>query len=190
VKSALHRVLISLVVCAAAFAQAPGTKLTEITVNDTAGKAVTIPTAGKTTAIVFISTQCPVSNAYNERMAALYNDYKSRGVDFVFVNANATEPAAEVEKHIRDNGFGFKVYKDPDNRFADKLNAQVTPEAFLVERNSTIVYHGAIDDSQNAEGITKKPLREALEATLAGKAAPVAERKAFGCSIKRVKKQS
>src|SRR4051794_1719843 len=46
---------------------------------------------GDVTLIMFVSVQCPVSNAYNERMAALYNDYASKGVKFVVVNANRTE---------------------------------------------------------------------------------------------------
>lgn len=168
----------------------PGTKVDKIAVSALDGNPVLRPTQGKLTALVFISTQCPVSNAYNERMQALVNDYASKGVDFVFVNANATESPADVANHAKAKNFTFTVYKDNGNALADQLDAQVTPEVFLVDKTSTIVYHGSIDDSQNPANITKKPLRDALDAVLGGQPVPKAEVKAFGCSIKRAKKAS
>ena len=169
---------------------APGFKLETLKVASLDGSSAMLATQGKITAVVFISTQCPVSNAYNERMKALHRDYASRGVNFVFVNANATETGEDVKKHAAEQGFSFKVYKDPGNRLADTLNAQVTPEAFVFDRTGVVVYHGAIDDSQKEAGVTTKPLRAALDAVLASKGVPKAEQKAFGCSIKRVKKDS
>jgi protein-disulfide isomerase len=154
------------------------------------GKAVSIGLEGKTTAVVFVSVQCPVSNDYNGRMKELYSEYKAKGVNFVFVNANASESADAAAKHAQTNGFNFAVYKDHDNRLADKLSAQVTPEVFLFDKSGKVVYHGSIDDSRAAERITKRPLKDALEASLAGKPVPAAESKAFGCSIKRANKQS
>lgn len=168
----------------------PGSKLDQFTLQTLDGAPVTVKTTGKLTAVLFVSTQCPISNDYNERMQALVNDYASRGISFVFVNSNATESAADAMKHAAGNRFTFAVHKDDSNRFADLLNAQVTPEAFLFDRSGVIIYHGAIDDSRNAANITKRPLRDALDAALAGKPVPVAEHKAFGCTIKRVKKST
>src|ERR1700733_6619765 len=79
---------------------------------------------GDTTVVVFIATRCPVSNAYNQRMEALYNDYSAKGVKFIFVNANFNEPAKEVAEHAKQVGFTFPVYKDSGN-VADLFNAQV-----------------------------------------------------------------
>jgi thiol-disulfide isomerase/thioredoxin len=166
----------------------PGSKLDRMPLQNLDGAPVTIETAGKLTAVFFIATQCPISNDYNERMQALVNEYQSKGITFVFVNSNDTEPAAEVRKHIADNRFTFAVHKDPNNKLADMLHAEVTPEVFLFDKTGTVIYHGAIDDSRNAANITKKPLRDAFEAAIAGKEVAVKEHKAFGCTIKRVKK--
>lgn len=167
-----------------------GSKLEALKVSDLNGSAVSLPLAGKTTAVIFVSTQCPVSNAYNERMKALYADYASKGVEFVGINSNSTEAPEVVAKHAADKGFQFRVYKDQDNVLADKLNAQVTPEVYLFNKEGTLVYHGPIDNSQNEANITQKTFREALDATLDGKAIATPESKAFGCGIKRVKKAS
>jgi len=157
-----------------------------LNLQDAAGKPSAMSTAGKITAVIFTSTQCPVSNDYNERMSALYRDYASKGVQFVFVNANQNESGAEVAKHAHDVSFPFAVYKDAGNKVADQFKAEVTPHVFVLGKDSAVIYRGAIDDSRNAARVSKNPLRDALDAALAGKAAPAAETKAFGCSIKRV----
>lgn len=150
------------------------------------GKAAEIATAGKVTAVIFVSTKCPVSNDYNDRMSALYKDYAGKGVQFVFVNSNQNESGAEVASHAADVAFPFKVYKDAGNKVADQFKAEVTPHAYILGKDSSVIYRGAIDDARNAARVTKQPLREALDAALAGKPAPSAETKAFGCSIKRI----
>ena len=143
---------------------------------------------GPVSVVMFIAVQCPVSNAYNERMNAIYKDYSAKGVKFIFVNANRTEPASDVAAHAREHQFAFTVYKDEDNVVADRLGATVTPEAFVIDSAGLIRYHGSLDDAQNVSRVTTQRLRNALDAVLAGKEPPQAETKAFGCTIKRVQK--
>lgn len=167
-----------------------GSKLPAIAVAD-GEKAVNFGFGDdKAVAVVFTSTNCPVSNDYNERMQQVYTDYQAKGVKFVFVNANTNEPSAEVDSHAKKHGFAFKVYKDTDNILADKLNAQVTPEVFLFDRAGTLVYHGRIDDSRELSNVKSKDFRTALDAMLGGQAVAASTTKAFGCTIKRVKKTS
>jgi len=165
-------------------------RIDSISATDLQGKAVTIKTSGKITAVLFVSTQCPVSNDYNERMTALYNEYSKKGVQFVFLNANSTEPASEVAKHAKDVGFSFPVYKDNNNAEADRFAAEFTPHVFAIGKNSEFVYKGGFDDARNAARVTKTYLKDALDAALAGKPPAAPETKAFGCTIKRVKKSS
>ena len=40
------------------------------------------------TALIFVSVQCPVSNAYNARMAQLAADYKAKGINVIGINSN------------------------------------------------------------------------------------------------------
>ncbi len=168
-----------------------GSKVTDFEIKDTSGAPARLSALkGDVTAIFFIATKCPISNDYNERMKALYKDYAARGVKFVFINSNNTEPAAEVQDHAKQWGFPFKVYKDDNNVVADRFGAQFTPEVFLLDRDGVIRYHGAIDDSRAADRIKTHHLRNALDEMLAGKPVSTAETKAFGCTIKRVKKAS
>jgi peroxiredoxin len=140
--------------------------------------------------LIFIATKCPVSNAYNERMAALAKDYASRGFAVIGINPNVTEPADEVSKHAAANGLTFTIVKDPGNIVADYFGASFTPEVYLFDKTWTLRYHGRIDDSRNPANITSQDARAAMDALQAGKPVPVAETKAFGCTIKRAAKAS
>jgi peroxiredoxin len=166
-----------------------GSKVSDFTVRDLTGKEVAFADLkGPVTVVTFISTTCPISNAYNDRMNAVYQDYSAKGVKFVFVNANSNEPPATVAKHAKDVGFTFPVYKDPRNALADRFGATVTPESYVIDQTGLIRYHGQVDDSLNEARIHTRGLRMALDAVLAGKPVQLQETKAFGCTIKRVRK--
>ena len=155
-------------------------------VTDASGKTVPVKLAGGVTVVTFISTRCPVSNGYNDRMNQLFEEYGKKGVRFFFVNANSTEPAAEVEAHRQQAGFAFPVYKDVSA--AERLGAEFTPEAYVIDGAGKLTYHGYIDDSRNEARVTNPALRQAIDATLAGKPVANPVTRAFGCTIKRVRR--
>ena len=137
------------------------------------------------TVLLFIAVQCPVSNAYNERMEKLAADYSAKGIAVIGINSNAVEDAAAVKAHATEKGLTFPILKDPGNKIADKLGATRTPEAYFIDASNKLLYHGRIDSSQNPATIESNDLRMALDAALAGKPIEKTESKAFGCSIKR-----
>ena len=168
-------------------ALAIGTTVADFKLPDADGTEHTLASlkGAKGTVIIFIATKCPVSNGYNERMQKLAEDYKAKGVNVVGINSNETEPATEVKEHAAKKGLTFTILKDAGSQIADRFNAQSTPEAYLLDAAGKLVYHGAIDNSRYGDSITSTFLRDAIDATLAGKAVEKPEVKAFGCSIKR-----
>lgn len=177
----------------AAFAPAQdyklGSHVGDFTVQDLKGHPASSATLkGDLTVVMFIATQCPVSNAYNERMNALYKEYNPKGVHFIFINANSTETAEEVAEHARAQSFAFPVYKDAGNVVADRFGAQVTPESFVIDSAANLRYHGYIDDSQKPEKIQNQGLRLALDALLSHATVEKPETKSFGCTIQRAKR--
>ncbi len=154
------------------------------------GKAVALKdllARSKAVAVVFVATKCPVSNAYNTRMAALGKEYAAKGIPLVGINSNKTEPAGEVKEHAEKQGFTFPVLKDDGNRIADAYGAEKTPEVFVLDPKGNLLYHGRIDENQDdPKGVKSPDLRNALDAILSGRPVPAAETKAFGCTIKRV----
>ncbi len=136
--------------------------------------------------VIFVSVQCPVSNAYNQRMEALAQEWRARGFGVVGINSNRAETAEAVEAHAREHGLTFPILKDNGNRLADALGASFTPETYLFDATGTLRYHGRIDDSKEPAGISKRDLTDALQAVATDKVIAVTETKAFGCTIKRV----
>jgi len=143
----------------------------------------------KATVVMFISTECPVSNDYNERIIALYHDYKDQSVQFIGINSNRNESVEEIVEHNKTNKFDFVVLKDLRNEIADNFGTRRTPEVYLLDEKRILRYRGAIDNSH------KNPethyLRETLELVVAGKEISEERKKtkAFGCTIKRVRKK-
>ena len=141
----------------------------------------------KAVVVIFIATQCPYSNAYNDRMRDMASAYEKRGVLFAGINSNKTEPAEEVSAHAKKHGFGFPVMKDPDNKVADLYDARHTPEVFVVDPEGKLRYHGRIDENyEDAAKVSSPDLKNALDALLGGSPIARTETKAFGCTIKRV----
>jgi len=164
-----------------------GSTIDDFTLPDVDNKEHSLKSlAGKNgTVLLFIAVQCPVSNDYNERMEKLAQDYKARGIAVIGINSNVAEDATAVKAHAAENKLSFTILKDPGNKIADKLGATVTPEAYFLDAGNKLVYHGRIDNARNAAQIESNDLRNAMDATLAGKAVEKTEAKAFGCSIKR-----
>jgi peroxiredoxin len=143
--------------------------------------------SNKAVVLMFIATKCPVSNAYNDRMRDIANEYGKKGILFVGINSNSTETESEVKAHAQEHGFGFTLVKDPANKVADLYGAQHTPEIFIVGPDGKLLYHGRIDENQEQPTKVASPdLKNALNEILAGQPVAKAETKAFGCSIKRV----
>lgn len=144
----------------------------------------------KATVVMFVATQCPVSNDYNARMVKLAQDYSPKDVRFIGINSNKQESIEEVAKHAKTHSFPFPVLIDVGNVVADRYDAQVTPQVYLIDQKGVLRYKGRIDDSQDVSGVKSQDLRSALDAVLAGREVATTETRAFGCSIKRMEKGS
>ncbi|HET6671687.1 MAG TPA: thioredoxin family protein [Pyrinomonadaceae bacterium] len=164
-----------------------GATIADFTLPDANGKEHSLASlAGKNgSVLIFIAVQCPVSNAYNERMEKLAQDYKAKGINVIGINSNVAESADAVKAHAAEKHLTFTILKDAGNKVADRLGASVTPQAYFIDASNKLLYLGRIDNSKSAEGVTSSELRDALDATLAGKPITKTTANAFGCTIKR-----
>ncbi|MCU1257583.1 MAG: alkyl hydroperoxide reductase/Thiol specific antioxidant/Mal allergen [Bryobacterales bacterium] len=137
------------------------------------------------TVVAFISARCPISNAYGDRLQAIYSDYENSGVRFLFLNPNVNESGAEIAANAHRHGFTFPVAQDRNSEMASKLGAEFTPEIYVLDKDGAVRYHGGIDDAQNPARVKTQSLRAALDAVLAGNPVTAPVTKAFGCTVKR-----
>jgi len=148
-------------------------------------------TGSRGAVLLFISTQCPYSNAYNDRYNVLAKELgvgPGKSVALLAINSNETESLDEIRTHAREKGFVFPVLKDAGSKVADLLGAERTPEAYFVGADGALLYHGRIDDDTDGKDVTSRDLKRAVDEYLSGKKVSVPQTKAFGCTIKRTSK--
>lgn len=164
-----------------------GATLEDFTLPDADGKELSLSSlkGENGTVLIFVATKCPVSNAYNERMEKLAQDYNARGISVIGINSNAPESGAAIKAHAAQNDLSFTILKDPANKIADRFGATVTPEVYFLNGSNKLVYRGRIDNAKDAAQVNSSELRDAIEATLAGKPVAKTTATAFGCVIKR-----
>src|SRR5215475_9902242 len=147
------------------------------------------PTAGtKATVLLFVSTDCPISNRYAPDIRKLHDTYGKDGVAFWLVYPNPADGVADIRDHIKSFAFPGTALRDPKHDLVKVVGATITPEAAVYDGKGTLTYRGRIDDRYSAIGIekaqaTRHDLQDAVAATLAGK--PVTQKltQAVGCYI-------
>jgi thiol-disulfide isomerase/thioredoxin/mono/diheme cytochrome c family protein len=170
-----------------------GTKLADWTLPraDT-GKPWSLAADGreaKAVVVVFMGTECPISNAYAPVLSGLDREYGPKGVLFIGVNSNRQDDAAAVARHVKEFSITFPVLKDEGTKLADRFMAKRTPEAFVLDGTRTVRYRGRIDDQMD-KGIKRpepqnRELADAIDAVLAGKQVARAVTEPAGCFIGR-----
>jgi peroxiredoxin len=153
----------------------------EVSIADVTGKEGTL--------VIFSCNHCPFVKAWQDRIASIGNEAKGKGVGVIVINSN--DPASypedsfgEMQARAKQLGFTFPYVVDATSGVARSFDATRTPEAFLFDKNGKLVYHGAIDDSQKLDQVSKHFLQDAIDAATAGKDIPVKETKFVGCGIK------
>ena len=139
---------------------------------------------GRITAINFWSADCPhVERADASMLSAL-----ARWGDEVvlwMIASNANESDVQLRDASRRLG-PLPVLKDAGAALADRFEAQVTPEVFVVDREGILRYRGAVDDVSFRQRVANRSyFEQAVEALLAGDLPAVSEAPAFGCAIVR-----
>jgi peroxiredoxin len=159
------------------------------TMNGPDGRVVemTAPRGGLS-ALIFYSSECPISNAYSPLLNRLRSEFPPSKVNLVGICVDPDLSDADMIAHAKDFGLTFPVVHDRKGSLAAKLGATVTPEAFVVDEKGRIRYYGRIDDQfaarqkKNANPMVSE-LRDAIAAVLGGQNVAIEHVAAVGCPI-------
>lgn len=169
------------------------TEVLEVELSDTHGRVTRLADFRDSPIVVvaFLGTECPLVRLYAARLQKLADELKPMGVVVIGVNSNRQDSPSEIEAFATQFDIRFPLLRDPQNRLADTLKAERTPEVFVLGPKRDIVYHGRIDD-QYGVGYSRKEatheyLRDAISAALAGGVPESAHEPAEGCLIGRVR---
>jgi peroxiredoxin len=148
--------------------------------------------------VLFTCNHCPTAQAYEARIKQLHADYKDKGVALVAVSPNDplavrldelgytefSDSLEEMKQRAEDQRFTFPyLYDGETQKMSLDYGVLATPQVYLFDQERKLRYVGRIDDS-DVKAVTSHDTRNAIDALLAGKAAPVDKTRVFGCSTK------
>jgi peroxiredoxin len=155
--------------------------------------------------VVFTCVHCPTAQLYEGRLRKLAADYRDRGVALVAIQPNDPKSVRLDELGYTDLSDSFEemklragyrhfnfpfLYDGETQRVARAYGPTATPHVFVFDRARKLRYQGRVDSSQR-EALAKVPdARNAIEAVLAGRPAPVEKTPTVGCSIKWAYKEA
>lgn len=170
-----------------------GDAVPAFTLPDTEGveHSVPIDDAPDATVVIMMCNHCPFVQAWNPRVAAVAKEYTPRGVRFLAINANDASrfPADSFDRMVQfaqDQEWPMPYLHDESQAVARSLDAQVTPQLYVLDREHVLVWTGAPDQDPGDESEEENAgwLREALESVLAGCKPAIETRALRGCSVK------
>ena len=157
---------------------------------DTAGRLHTEREwAGKRAVVlVFTTTDCPIGNRYVPELNRIAREYAARGVALFGVHSDPSQTPEEVRRYARGYRLEFPLLYDRTLHLARAIGATVTPESAVLSPGGTLLYLGRIDDrvvdfGQTRRQPTRRDLRLAIEAVLAGRPIHPDRTRAVGCAI-------
>ena len=146
--------------------------------------------AGKVVVMVFVRTDCPVSNRYAPAIQRLSAAHAGK-VAFWLVYPSKSESAEAIQKHERVYGYKLPALRDPQHVLVKESQVQITPEVAVFDASGKLVYHGRIDNLYEDIGrarsaATTHELEDAIAAALGGKSLAVDSTHGVGCYISDV----
>jgi hypothetical protein len=147
--------------------------------------------AGTASVLLFVQSDCPISNSYAPELQRICKVYQSKGVSCSLAYEDVKIDAAAVRKHMTDFAYaGVTATIDGSRALADRARATITPQAVVVDARGAVRYRGRIDNFYASLGkprqhVTEHDLTDALDAIVANKPVPKPETEALGCFITR-----
>jgi peroxiredoxin len=168
----------------------PGYAAARFSLHDTEGILHTTDEWVHARAVVvfFVTTDCPLSNAYAPEMNRITQEFTPRGVRVYAVQGDTSIPDDAVRRHAHEFAYTFPVLLDPSLTLARETGATITPEVAILSPDGAVLYLGRIDNRVQDFGkvryqATELDLRDALNAILAGRPVAHSRTQAIGCSI-------
>lgn len=152
------------------------------------GAEFPLKTDAKLVVLVFISSECPISNKLAPELERLSRKFSNTEVAFNLVYPNTSDTEERVAEHRREYHLTANFVRDPKHELVKAAGATVTPEAAVFNAKRELVYRGRVNDRFLALGkdrpqATRNDLEDAINALLAGKKPKHARTEAVGCLI-------
>lgn len=143
-------------------------------------------------ALVFISSECPISNQYVTELNRIYREFRDKPVEFYGVVVDPVITRSEIAKYIEEFKVEFPVLFDSTAEIATACQPTHVPQAVVLDAHGKVAYRGRIDNQYAAVGrrrdrATEHDLAAALTALAAGREPEVATTDTIGCKLEPAK---
>lgn len=140
------------------------------------------------TIIVFLGTQCPISNGYAPALRRLHDANAAAGVRIFGVHCDRDVSAEIAKTHAREYDLPFPLVLDHEQRLAQACGVKIVPTAVVVAADGPILYRGRIDNRHVANGVrrpeaTTFDLKMAIDSALAGQPPDPSTTEPVGCPM-------
>lgn len=144
----------------------------------------------KVIVLVFLSFDCPISTSYSQPLADIGNEFGPHGLTLLGLTTNEEQTPAEVAKLGKHYRLPFPVVLDKGLKAANALQANVTPEVFVLDGRFVLRYRGRIDNAYYARlkrnpEVTAHDLHQVIGELLSGRSVSNPATTAIGCFIPR-----
>ena len=174
--------------------------LSDLKMKDVSGDEFSLESLKKDNGllVIFSCNTCPfvIGNFMNEGWEGRYNEVfdssSAHNIGMVLINSNeAKRPGVDsydaMVEHSKKMKYKSAYTLDEGHKLADAFGAKTTPHVFLFDKDMSLVYKGAIDDSvKSKEKVKEHYLKNAMNNLAGGKEIKPDETKNIGCSIKRI----
>jgi peroxiredoxin len=135
--------------------------------------------------LVFLANHCPVVQQYEDRIIEFTKDYKDKSVRVVGISVSqqGIDKVPGIKDYMKEHKSNYAYGYDESQAVGKAYGATNTPQFFVLDKERTIRYTGAMDNNANEAKATKNYVREAVDALLSGKTPEVDETRAVGCGI-------
>jgi hypothetical protein len=146
------------------------------------------PARGRWSTLLFLATDCPISNHYVPEIRRICAVYEPSGAQCVLVYSGSHVAASAVRAHRQAFGLDLPAVVDSDHSLAARAEAAVTPQAAVFSADGQLAYSGRIDDlyvelGRRRQSATQRDLRDALDDLAAGRPVRTPRTQAIGCYI-------
>ena len=139
---------------------------------------------GKIVLVNFWSAECPHSERTDRSTLIKIDEWKG-DVVLLLIASNGNESQDLIASVARSRRLPI-VLLDSDHAVADRYDAHTTPHLFVVDRQGSVRYRGAVDDvALGHRQATRSYLEEVVQDLLAGRKPRLEETQPFGCAIVR-----
>jgi thioredoxin-related protein len=141
--------------------------------------------------VMFSCNTCPYVVKYQGRTLEAIKEAKQNGFGVIIINSNEDYRSGDdsytaMQQYAKAQNYSDVPYVvDVNSSVANVFGATRTPETFLFNAKGQLVYHGALDDNQDASQAKRKHLSAAISESISGKDVSVNNTRSVGCSIKR-----